>query len=267
MTKPSDPVSKRRTIENSIEVPGSPEQVWRAIASGPGISCWFMPAELAEHEGGSVAFDMGSGMAASGVVTKWDPPRRLAYEEEWTGYDGASIGKLASEFTVEPRGGGTCVVRLVSNLFTSTGDWDEELDDLHKGWNTYFEVLRLYLVHFAGQSCGTILVTGEASGSKTEAYAALTDALRLGPLASGQAVQSGPEAPRLAGTVERLGPREALLRLSEPAAGSALVFAYVNGDKAIVNVHAYLYGEGARAIAARETPRWQSFMQQRFPRR
>lgn len=266
MTKPNDDGSKVRTIENSIEVPGTPEQVWQAIATGPGIACWFMPAEVAEREGGTVAFDMGSGMAPSGKVKTWDPPRRLAYEEDWTGYDGESVGKLASEFTVEARSGGRCVVRLVSNLFTSRGDWDKELDDLHKGWATYFENLRLYLAHFPGQLGSSIFVTGEASRSQTEAYAALMDALRFGAVAVGQVVQSGPEAPKLAGTVEYVGPREVLLRLAEPVPGIALIHAYTYGEKAIVNVHAYLYGEEAPAVAARETPRWTSFMQQRFPR-
>ena len=29
-----------------VEVPGTPEQVWEAIATGPGISAWFMPADV-----------------------------------------------------------------------------------------------------------------------------------------------------------------------------------------------------------------------------
>src|SRR5688500_6309891 len=123
MAKTIQEGSKLRTIENSIEVTGSPEQVWQAITTAPGITCWFMPAEVDERDGGSVWVYMGPGMAASGVVRPWDPPRRLADEEDWTGSAGASIGKLASEFTVEARAGGTWVVRVVSNLFTSTGDW------------------------------------------------------------------------------------------------------------------------------------------------
>ena len=190
MTQSKQESSKLRTIENTIEVSGSPEQVWQAIATGHGITCWFMPAEVEEREGGTVSFDMGSGMAASGVVRVWDPPRRLAYEEDWTGYDGAAVGKLASEFTVEARSGGTCVVRLVSNLFTSTGDWDKELDDLHKGWKDYFENLRLYLAHFPGQRCSTLLVTGHAPGSPTEAYRALLDALGVGTASLGQAIST-----------------------------------------------------------------------------
>jgi uncharacterized protein YndB with AHSA1/START domain len=257
--------SKLQTIENTIEVTGTPEQVWQAIATGPGIACWFMPAEIEEREGGTVSFDMGSGMAPSGTVKVWDPPRRLLYEEDWTGYDGASVGKLASEFTVEARSG-ACVVRLVSNLFTTSGDWDKELDDLHKGWNSYFENLRLYLADFVGQRCSTILVTGHAPGSKVEAYAALLDALGLPAPVTGQAIASSPEAPRIAGTVERIGPREVLLRLAEPAPGAAFIFAYQLGEKAVVNVHTYLYGDEAPAVATRELPRWKAWIERRFPK-
>jgi uncharacterized protein YndB with AHSA1/START domain len=268
MTKPNQQSPKQRTIENAIEVSGTPEEVWQAIATGPGITSWFMPAEVEEREGGTVAFDMGTGMAASGVVRVWDPPRRIAYEEQWTDYGGSAIGTLASEFAVEARAGGTCVVRLVSNLFTSSGDWDKELDDLHKGWNTYFENLRLYRANFPGLQCSTILVTGHAAGSKLEGYAALFDALGF-PTANpraGQALITGRDVPRLAGAVERSGPREVLLLLSEPARGTALIFTYQLGEKAVVNVHAYLYGDGASAVAAREAPRWEEWMQRRFPR-
>jgi hypothetical protein len=151
-------------------------------------------------------------------------------------------------------------------LFTTTGDWDKELDDLHKGWDDYLENLRLYLAHFPGQKCSTILLTGHTSGLQAEAYRALLDALGVASGSIGQAVATGPEAPRLAGTVERKGPRELLLRLSEPAPGTALLFSYQYGEKAVVNVHAYLYGDGAEAVAAREVPRWESFMRERFPR-
>ena len=52
-------MTRRRinTLELEVEVPGTPEQIWRAIATGPGITAWFMPAEVAEHEGGAVSFE------------------------------------------------------------------------------------------------------------------------------------------------------------------------------------------------------------------
>ena len=38
--------SGRRSIRVEVEVPGTPEQVWEAIATGPGGSSWFVPTEI-----------------------------------------------------------------------------------------------------------------------------------------------------------------------------------------------------------------------------
>ena len=102
MTTPNENTPRRRSIELEVEVPGTPEQVWEAIATGPGITAWFVPAEVDEREGGSVALDiMGNGMAPSGVVTAWDPPRRFVYEED--GPFGPDSPRLATEWLVEAR--------------------------------------------------------------------------------------------------------------------------------------------------------------------
>ena len=37
--------SGRRSIQVEVEVPGTPEEVWQAIATGPGISSWFVPGK------------------------------------------------------------------------------------------------------------------------------------------------------------------------------------------------------------------------------
>jgi uncharacterized protein YndB with AHSA1/START domain len=73
-----------RFVEMVVEVPGTPEEVWAAIATGPGISCWFTPTTVKERAGGTIAFELGPDMASSGQITDWSPPHRLAYEErEW----------------------------------------------------------------------------------------------------------------------------------------------------------------------------------------
>ena len=42
-----------RSIELEVEVQGTPEEVWRAIATGPGISSWYVPHVVEEREGGT----------------------------------------------------------------------------------------------------------------------------------------------------------------------------------------------------------------------
>ena len=41
--------SGRRSVQVEVEVPGTPEEVWQAIATGPGISSWFVPTEFEEQ--------------------------------------------------------------------------------------------------------------------------------------------------------------------------------------------------------------------------
>ena len=107
-------------LEFSVEVPGTPEQVWQAIATAKGMSAWFLPTEMEEREGGSLHFTMGPEMGSDGRVTGWDPPRRIVYEEDWAalmGKDPDALSPLTSEFLVEAQSGGTCVVRVTSSGF------------------------------------------------------------------------------------------------------------------------------------------------------
>ena len=84
MIKKTDAPAKRSIEVEIDDVPGTPEEVWQAIATGPGFTRWFVPTRIEEREGGAVAFDMAPGMETNGVVTAWEPPRRfVAEEKEW----------------------------------------------------------------------------------------------------------------------------------------------------------------------------------------
>jgi uncharacterized protein YndB with AHSA1/START domain len=94
-------------VRTEIEVPGTPEAVWDAIATGPGSACWFVPAEVDGRVGAIVTHHGPYGDSKS-VVTAWEPPRRFAYEErDWA----EDAPPWATEILVEVRAGGTCVVR------------------------------------------------------------------------------------------------------------------------------------------------------------
>jgi hypothetical protein len=91
--------SGRRSVQAEVEVPGTPEQVFQAIATGPGVSSWFVPTEF------------------------------------------------------EARSGGTCVVRVVHSLTTSSDAWDEQLEGFESGWPRFFRLLGLYLgLYLSGDS-------------------------------------------------------------------------------------------------------------------
>lgn len=59
-----------REIHPEIEVPGTPQQVWDAIATGPGITSWFMPAQFDERPGAEIVFDHGEELTSTGERIK-----------------------------------------------------------------------------------------------------------------------------------------------------------------------------------------------------
>jgi uncharacterized protein YndB with AHSA1/START domain len=246
-----------RSIDLEIEVPGTPEEVWRAIATGAGITAWMHPCEVEEREGGAFSYDMGGGMGGSGRVTAWDPPRRFAQEEEWSPGEGAAPALLATEWLVEARSGGTCVVRMVMSGFGRGAGWDDEIDGMTEGMGVALECLRLYLTHFAGQAGAWARAFGTGPADLDQRWTALAGALGLPSDAPG-GTRVSTESPALSGVVEQLlglrYHRGVLLRLDGPAPGIA--HALVFGDRGWMTFQACFYGDGAARIAAHEEPAW-----------
>ena len=256
--------SGRRSVEVETEVPGTPEEVWQAIATGPGISAWFVPTKLEERKGGAIVLDFGPGMLAEAVITAWDPPRRFVGENK----DGMGPGSpaMATEWTVEAKSGGMCRVRVVHSWFASTDDWDNQFESVEKGWPAFFRILKIYLAHFRGQPSEITSFMAMSSESKSAAWDRLLGSLGLARLADGQRVETAHGAPRLKGIVERVVDKEELfLRLEEPTSGVAHLSPMVMGNQVCLWVCLYLYGEQARAVAAREAPVWQSWINGLFP--
>ena len=260
--------SGRRSVQIEFEVPGTPEEVWQAIASGPGISSWFVPAEFEERDGKPVAMKLnfGPGMEPRSEVTVWDPPRKFALTA-----DGWLPGSppIASEWSVETRGGGICVVRIVQSLFASTDDWDMQLESAKLGLASFLEILRLYLTHFRGQRSTVMKWMVPVAGTETEAWGALTSALGLKGLRVGQRLTAPAGVPALSGVVEYVTerPYDALLRLDKPGPGVAALGAasFPGAPGSMVAMNLYLYGDRAAGTVAHEAPRWDAWFQERFP--
>jgi uncharacterized protein YndB with AHSA1/START domain len=255
--------SGRRSVEAEVEVPGTPEEVWRAIATGPGISAWFVPSTIDGKVGGAATANFGPGMESVAKIKLWDPPHRFVAETV------EAMGAVATEWIVEARSGGTCVVRVVHSWFASTDDWDHQFDGHMEGWRAFFRNLRLYLTHFRGEPSAAIQLTGFASGNKAEAWKALLGSLGFGRPLVGRKVQTGSGAPSLAGLVERVGeeayPEELLLLLDQPAPGVAHLFAMPMGPQVVLSARFYLYGERASAVATEVEPLWQAWVNKLFP--
>jgi uncharacterized protein YndB with AHSA1/START domain len=254
-------VDDRRAIELEVEVPGSPEEVWRAIATGPGISSWYVPHTVEEREGGAAMASFGPGpeMQIPGRVAAWEPPRRIVFD------GGEGVGGLAFEWLVEARDGATCVVRLVNRGFGEGGEWDDQYDGMTEGWQLFMLNLKLHMQHFAGQTATSALPVGQWAGPRGEAFARLTDALGIpaAPAVGDRVAVSAPDAPALAGTVAAAAPWRLALVVDEPAPGTAFLAVEGEGEQVNVSVWSYLYGpEGAEA-ARRDEPAWASWLAER----
>jgi len=258
--------SGRRSVQVEVEVPGTHEEVWRAIATGPGISSWFVPTRSEERQGGQVVSNFGPGMDCPATITMWQPPLRFVAESV-IGPPGSP--KMATEWSVEARAGGTCVVRVVHSLFASTDDWDNQLEGVEQGWPTYFRILRMYLEKFKGMTCSAMQFVGFSSDSETKAWEKAGGELRLLKVAEGQKWSAPDGFPRMTGVVDSLGKgmhsNAVLLRLDTPAPGSAYIGAFSCGGMVMVCMSVYLYGDKAKAAVERDEPTWQTWIAERFP--
>ena len=257
--------SGRRSVQVEVQVPGTPEEVWKAIATGPGISSWFVPTKFEESDGKPVAVthSFGPGLDSRAVVTTWDPPRTFVAQGE--GWGGSP--PIAIEWSVEARAGGVCLVRVVSSLFASTDDWDDQLESTGQGWPAFFRTLRIYLTHFRGERSAIMQFVAPVAGPEAEAWESLTTAFGIKGLSVGQRWMAPAGVPVLSGVAEYVSqsPYDALLRLDKPGPGVAALGAFNHGGQSMVALNFYHYGEQAAETAARETPVWQAWIQERFP--
>lgn len=251
-------------LEFTFELPGTPEQVWEAIATGPGISSWFLRTDVEERLGGALITHMGD-TSSPGRITAWEPNRRLAYEEpEWpslAGHEGAAVTPLASEFLIEAQSGGTCVLRVVTSAFGTGADWEDEFfEGLRDGWLPYFDRLRLYLAHFPGQRATALEASHVVPNTDPHRLlAALRDALGIGDDSeTGQPV----EARDTKGQLEQVGDLGVLLRITDPVPGLLGFSVYEAPGGAQAMVHGHLFSDAAPAYVEREWPGWQSWLEQ-----
>lgn len=253
------PVARRLSFEVSAEIPGTPEEIWQAVATGPGVSLWFMRMEIEEFVGGRVVADQDQPVPAK--VTVWEPPHRFAYE-----YPEAA-GPHAWEYTIEAKDGGVCTLRLVDSCFVKEGDFAGEIPTDAAGWKWAFDFLVQHRIHFPNQPGSSIQAMWPVAGSFAEAWIAFQNAMGLPDPQPGRDVAlAAPQGPILSGRVISFDGRALILKTDQPAPGLAwLATGGANETHTNMMVHLNLFGPDADEIAAREEPRWFAWLAQQFP--
>jgi uncharacterized protein YndB with AHSA1/START domain len=200
-------------VRKEIEVEATPEEVWEAVTTGPGLDSWFMGTnEVQPGEGGTVRMTLPAWTLES-TVTVWDPPNRLVTQTS-EGEDGRL---MTFEYVIEGRGGGRTVVRFVHSGFLPGDDWEAEYDALKKGDPMYLHKLAQYLTYFRGRTATPVDVYGPQVADQEQAWAVLRGGLGLtGSVDEGDHVRLTPDGlPPIEGVVDFASPETLGVRSSD----------------------------------------------------
>ncbi len=115
--------SGRRSVQVEVEVPGTPEEVGQTIATGPGISSWFVPAEF-EMRDGKLALYL---RALTGVALLILLASARAQEPPKPGKEHDHLKRLVGTWNAETESGkGTMTYKMGLGGLWLIGDFEGE---------------------------------------------------------------------------------------------------------------------------------------------
>jgi uncharacterized protein YndB with AHSA1/START domain len=240
-------MSREFEIRRDVELPGSPEEVWEAVATAAGNAAWLFPNEEPNPDGS---------VSASGTrVTAWEPPHHFAVRTE----QGDWFNAL--EFVIEGRAGAKTLLRYVhSGVFVD--DWDTQYDAVNQHTDFYLHTLGQYLEHFAGRRATYVGdvpggIQGPPASAKPDGFERLTHALGV-PEGSREAdmVRLAPDGLEpLDGAIDYLRPNFMGIRTAD----GLYRFFGRNAFGGPVGVSMHLFGDG---VDAEQTKRaWQEWLE------
>lgn len=233
-------------VSDEITVDATPDQVWQAITSGPGVDSWLMGRTEIDSANRTSTFTM-MGEASRARITAWEPGHRYATEEEKKP-DGTF---MAVDWLIESRDGGGAVVRFVHSGLLGE-DWEAEYNGLSIGDHAYLTKLAVYLKHFAPRTAKTSLFL---PGPTTEdSWTAMTAAVGVGAdVAAGQPGRlSVPGIEQVEGTIEFVIPRSFVGMRTDDA-----MYLLIHGYNNMVFATTHFFDD--RDPAA-ETEAWQNWL-------
>ncbi|WP_067136473.1 SRPBCC family protein [Microtetraspora malaysiensis] len=243
-------------VREEIALDATPEQVWEAIATGPGVDSWFMGRNTIEpREGGRTRQEI-MGFPSEATVTAWEPGKKYAIRTD----DNPDGTFMAMEYLIEGRGGGSAVLRFVHSGFLGD-DWEAEYDALKVGDGMYLRKLAAYLRHFPGRtSAYNVFAVGPQVADKDRVWSAFAGVLGL----TGTEVAEGAPG-RL--TVEGLAPVDGVVEFARRPGYLGLrtdegLYMLIHGyqDAVVVEHHDF----SGSADGARLDEVWQSWLNRSF---
>ena len=257
--------SGRRWVRGEVEVPGSVEEVWRAISTEGGLSAWFTRSEFPEGADGKpthLICYFGPGISSAAKITKWDAPRGFSVISDEFIPGGPEV---STDWKISEGADGTCLLSVEHSLFVDTDEYDNYVEGTEAGWPAFFRILQIYMSHHRGQPCALIEVMGAAADG-AQAWSELATALGFAGVEKGERFAAPPGKLRISGVVDTVPDEtEVILHVEEPTGGVAHLFVWPLNDQILLSIRFYLYGEDAAEVVSLEEPAWRSWMEERFP--
>ncbi|MGK5518747.1 SRPBCC family protein [Micromonospora sp. URMC 107] len=240
-------------LRKDVELAATPEQVWEAIATGPGIDSWFMGrTEVEPGEGGRTRLTM-AGQVEESTITAWEPGKRLADRTE-PAPDGTF---MALEYLIEGREQGSTTLRLVQSGVLGD-NWESEYEAMGIGWDMYLGTLAAYLAHFPGRTAAPVSAFRPDAGGADRVWAAVAEAFGVaGPIAEGDRVRfTVGGLPPIEGVVDLAGLPTYVGVRTDDALYRFLYSGAERGDALVLGHHVFATGQDpARAERA-----WQDWL-------
>jgi uncharacterized protein YndB with AHSA1/START domain len=137
MTDETKPRGKTLVLE--VELPASPEEVWRMLSDPAELANWFAPSvEGSGKPGESLLLGWGPDVRWRTVVESAEPGVSVRWRDELESYKelGPSTSPMVVEWLLTSERGGTRL-RLVHSGFGDGQGWDDMYDGTQFGWRFY----------------------------------------------------------------------------------------------------------------------------------
>lgn len=179
--------AKEPFLQKKIELHASRDQVWGAVATGPGLSAWYVPHELEPRKGGRVRADFGGGVVIDGRILVYERGRRVVYG------GGKEQPGVALEFWITEEAEGHPKDATVLH-FRQRGFPEADRSLYDRGWDLNFHTLAEYFKHFAGRPATTAVALSLPLVDRRETWTRVHRGLGLDPaVVVGERIELAPE--------------------------------------------------------------------------